>query len=314
MMKNKVFVKDIIAFLSNIGSVSVMGDYDFAYIDNLADMNNVNETTLDWVNPMKVNKQEIVENSPAKVILVDNRDEYTDELKEKQKVLILVSNPKVALAKIGIEFFLEKIEPSIHPTAIVDPEAVLGKNIYIGPYTVIGKAKIGDNCVINAHCRIYDCVTMGNNCFLKDGVKIGGPGFGFEIDKTGHRFRFPQIGKVIIGNHVEIGANSCIDRGALSNTIIGDHVKIDNLCQIAHNDEIGDDVFITAQSGLAGSVKIGNNVWIAPNAVVNMGLKVGDNSLIGIGSSVMKNVKDGKVCFGNPAKVVCDREDYDNFK
>ena len=310
----KIFVDEIVRFLAQYGEVSIKGEASGMYIDNIADVKHVNTTTLDWINTWKDNKQEIAENSPAKVILADNTIEYNQVLKESGKVLIVVANPKIALAKVGVEFFVEKVNPGIHPTAIIDPEAKIGDNVYIGPYSVIGKATIGDNCVINAHCRIYDCVTMGHHCFLKDGVKIGGPGFGFEIDEEGHRFRFPQIGVVIIGNYVEIGANTCIDRGSLSNTIIGDHVKIDNLCQIAHNDVIGDDVFFTAQAGLAGSVEIGKDCWIAPNAVVNNGLKVGDNCVIGISTTVMKNVKDNKVCFGSPAKVIGEREDYDNFR
>lgn len=309
-----IYVDEIVKYLSQFGKVKTIGDVNDAYIDNIADVKHVNAMSLDWINPWKENKQEIAENTPAKVILADSTIEYNDVLKASGKILIVVDNPKIALAKVGVEFFVDKIQPGIHPTAIIDPEASIGKDVYIGPYTVIGKATIGDYCVINAQCRIYDCVTMGHHCFLKDGVKIGGPGFGFEIDEEGHRFRFPQIGKVIVGNYVEIGANTCIDRGALSNTLIGDYVKIDNLCHIAHNDEIADDVFITAQSGIAGSVKIGKNCWIAPNSMVSNGLTVGENSMIGISSTVMKNISDNKVCFGTPAKVIGEREDYDNFR
>ena len=125
-------------------------------MDNLADTAHVSLTTLDWVNKSKPNKQEIVKNSLARVILVDPSVEYVDG-----KVLIYVTDPKTALATIGNAFFIERPEPGIHPTAIVDKEAVIEEGVYIGPYCVIGKAKIGKGSIIESFVRIYDNVEMG---------------------------------------------------------------------------------------------------------------------------------------------------------
>ena len=262
MKKRRININEIIKFLGN-EVVRVYGDIHGVYIDNLADVEHVNETTLDWINSTNPNKQSIVEKSSAHVMLVD------EEIKPVQgKVLVVVKHPKMALAKVGNQFFVEKPEIGIHPTAIIHNEAMIGNNVSIGAYCVIGRATIGDGCVIDSHVRIYDEVVIGKNCNIKAGAVIGAAGFGFERDENGNKFRFPQIGSVRIGDDVEIGSQTCIDRGALSNTVIGDHTKINNLCHIAHNNMIGRNVTITGCVNLSGGNTIEDNVWIAPNSSV----------------------------------------------
>lgn len=292
----KIRVKDIICCLgSHVQKVA--GAYEGYYIDNLADIEHVNLTTLDWVNPAKTNKQEIAEKSPARVMLVDNGVEYVPG-----KVLIYVKNPKQSLAIVGNEFFVEKTKPGIHPTAIVDKEAVIDPSATIGAYAVIGKAAIGARTVVSPFVRIYDNVTIGEDCFVKEGAVIGGAGFGFETDEQGNRFRFPQIGGVRIGNHVDIGGNTCIDRGALSDTMLDDFAKVDNLCHIAHNAHIGKNAVVVACAEVSGSCSIGENTWVGPNACIRDQRHVGRNTMIGMGSVVVKNVGDNEVWAGNPAK------------
>ncbi len=301
MNKFKIPLQTIISFLGS-KIIEVKGPIDDVYVDNIVDVAHTVETTLDWVNPVKKNKQQIAENSLAKVILVDKDVVYSDTLKKSGKTLVFVENPKVAFSLAGNAFFVQKEAPSIHPTAIIDPDAQIGENVFIGPYVVIGKTQIGDDCRISSFVRIYDNVIVGNNCFFKDGAVIGGPGFGFEKDENGNRFRFPQIGRVIIGNEVEIGANTCVDRGALSDTIIEDYVKIDNLCQIAHNVHLGKNVVITACSEVSGSCVLGDDVWVGPNSTIRDQRKVGKNAFVGMGSVVMKDVPEGEVWAGNPAR------------
>lgn len=293
----KVFIKDIIECLGP-QVLNVAGVYEGGYIDNLSDVSHVNQTTLDWVNPSKVNKQEIVEKSPARVLLVDESVKYVDG-----KVLIYVKNPKRALATVGNAFFVKKAEPGIHPTAIIDKEAVIAKSASVGAYAVIGNAVIGEGTVISSFVRIYDNVTIGKGCFIKEGAVIGGAGFGFERDEDGNRFRFPQIGGVRIGNHVDIGANTCIDRGALSDTILDDYSKVDNLCHIAHNAHIGKNAVVVACAEVSGSCVIGENTWVGPNACIRDQRCIGTNTMIGMGSVVVKNIGDKEVWAGNPAKL-----------
>ena len=303
MNKKIISIQSIINLLEGT-IIEVVGPVDGIYIDNIADVENTVETTLDWVNPVKKNKQQIAETSLAKVILVDNNVVYSDIMKRSEKTLIVVDNPKIAFSLVGNAFFVQKEKPGIHPTAIIDPEAQLGKDVYVGPYVHIGNAKIGDGCRISSFVRIYDNVLIGKNCYFKEGAVIGGPGFGFERDESGNRFRFPQIGKVVIGDHVEVGANSCIDRGALSDTILEDYVKIDNLCQIAHNVHLGKNVVITGCSAVSGSCVLGDDVWVGPNSIIRDQRKIGKNAFIGMGSVVMRNVPEGEVWSGNPAKSI----------
>ena len=303
MNKKIISIQSIISLLGGT-IIEVVGPVDGIYIDNIADVENTVETTLDWVNPVKKNKQQIAETSLAKVILVDNNVVYSDIMKRSEKTLIVVDNPKMAFSLVGNAFFVQKEKPGIHPTAIIDPEAQLGKDVYVGPYVHIGNAKIGDGCRISSFVRIYDNVLIGKNCYFKEGAVIGGPGFGFERDESGNRFRFPQIGKVVIGDHVEVGANSCIDRGALSDTILEDYVKIDNLCQIAHNVHLGKNVVITGCSAVSGSCVLGDDVWVGPNSIIRDQRKIGKNAFIGMGSVVMRNVPEGEVWSGNPAKSI----------
>lgn len=296
--KEKITVNTLLHFLGK-NLISVEGPTEGVFVDNIADVEHTNEHTLDWINPNKQNKQTIAENSKAKVILVDEIVQYTDSM--KGKTLIRVKNPKLALMHIGNEFFVAKHQIGIHSTAIIDPEANIGKGVYIGAYCNIGKAIIGDNTIISSNVRVYNNVIIGNNCYIKEGVVIGGSGFGYVIDEEGNRMRFPHIGGVVIGSNVDIGSNSCIDRGALSNTIIEDYVKIANLCQIAHNVKIGKNSMVVACSQISGSCQIGENVWIGPNVTVRDWRKIGDNTMIGIGATVVCDIPDNEVWVGNPA-------------
>ena len=292
----QISIEDIINYLG-LQVIRVAGGYDNVYIDNLADVAHVSETTLDWINPTKYNKQELALHSKAKVLLVDESINDIDG-----KVLIKVKNPKHALAKIGNHFFVEKMPSGIHPTAIINPDARIGENVRIDPYAIIGRATIGDGTVISSYVKLYDNVEIGSECFVKEGAIIGGAGFGFEVDEVGNHFRFPQIGGVKIGNYVEIGANTCIDRGALSDTIIEDYAKIDNLCHIAHNSHIGRNAVVVACAEVSGSCAVGENTWVGPNACIRDQRSVGANSLIGMGAVVAKNVPENEVWAGNPAR------------
>ena len=300
MIIKRIYLSEILDFLGSRvlavegGSVEELKEL---YIDNLADVERVNETTLDWINPSKANKQQIAEGSKAKVLLVDEAIHSIEG-----KVLIHVKNPKVALADVGNHFFVEKPEPGIHPTAIIHPEAKIGKDVAIGAYSVIGKAVIGDNCVIDSNVRIYDSVIMGHDCVIKAGAILGGAGFGYEKDENGNRFRFPQIGQLIMGDYVEVGSNTCIDRGALADTEIGDYTKINNLCHIAHNNKIGRNVIITGCVNVSGSNVIDDNVWLAPNSSIRGWVHIGEGATVGMAAVVTKNIPAHETWVGNPAR------------
>lgn len=296
MRIKKIELKEIIDFLGE-EIIGISGDYTGKWIDNMADASHITTTSLDWINPSKPDKQAIAVGSRAKVLITD-----CSIASVPGKVLIKVKAPKRAIAMVGNRFFADRPTPGIHSTAVIHSEAVIGENVAIGPYSVIGKARIGEGTIIASRVRIHDDVVIGRNCSVKDGAVIGGEGFGFETDEKGNRFRFPQIGGVVIGDQVEIGANTCIDRGALSDTIVEDYSKIDNLCHIAHNVVLGKNTVVVSGAVLCGSSRIGESSWIGPNAVVRDQISIGRNVILGMGAVAAKNVKDDDVRVGNPSK------------
>ena len=296
MIYKKILIKDILCFLGS-KVVSVDGEINDVYIDNLADVERVNETTLNWIKTSAQDKQSKVEKSPAKVLLVDESVEPVEG-----KVLIHVKNPKVALAEVGNHFFLSQPQPCIHPTAIIDPDAIVGKDVSIGAYSVIGKVIIGDNCVIDSHVRVYDGTVMGKGCVVKAGAVLGGAGFGYERDADGNMFRFPQIGQLIMGDYVDVGSNTTIDRGSLSNTVIGNYTKISSNCLIAHNNVIGCNVTITGCAMISGSNVIDDDTWIAPSSCIRGWVHIGKKAAVGMGAVVLKDIPAGETWVGNPAR------------
>ena len=177
----------------------------------------------------------------------------------------------------------------IHPTAIVHESAQLESNVHIG-----------DNCVIGNNVLIKNTI-IGNNVRILDGSIIGKKGFGFFPDKN-INIRYPHIGMVIIKDNAEIGCNNTIDRGSLSNTIIGSNTFLDNQVHVAHNVKIGNNCIITGQVGFAGSSTIGDNVSIGGQAGISGHLKIGSNVQIGGGSGVIKNIPNNSRVMGYPAK------------
>ena len=300
-MDINVSLNKIIEFLSD-ELIDVYGEPESIIVKHLRDPEHVDEFTLDWINTSKQEKQKVAEASKAKVIIANKEVVFSETLKNQGKVLLVVDNPKLAIAKVGNEFFVEKPTPGIHPSAIIHPDAQIGENVFVGANTVIENCTIGDDTIIDANVHIYSPVIIGKHCLVKSGAVLGGMGFGFEKDENGNLFRFPQIGNLFIGDYVEIGANTCIDRGALSDTVIGNYCKINNLCHIAHNNKIGKNVVITAQVNISGSNVIENDVWIAPNASIRGWLTIGKGATIGMGAVVTKDVPAGETWVGNPAR------------
>ena len=184
---------------------------------------------------------------------------------------------------------------------LIGENVKIGENCLIGHNSIIEKnVKIGDNCSIGSNVIIRNSL-INNNVHILDGCVIGKKGFGFFPNK-GNNFRYPQIGIVIIEDNVEIGCGSTIDRGSLSNTIIGKNTYLDNQIHIAHNVKIGENCIIAGQVGFAGSSTLGNNIMIGGQAGISGHLKIGNNVKIGGGSGVIKNIPDNSKVMGYPAK------------
>lgn len=219
------------------------------------------------------------------------------------KSAILVKNPRLALARILKEFTppLFKVEPGIHPTAVVDKTAKLGKNIAVGALCYIGpEVVIGDDSIIHPQVTLYPGVKLGKRVIIHSGARIGVDGYGFAPSSNKHE-KIPQIGSVIIGDDVEIYANTCIARGTIGDTIIGRGTKVDCLTHIAHNCVIGEDCAITALVGFAGSVTFGDHVTVGGQAGFNGHITVGENTVVMAKSGVTKDIPPNSVVSGFPA-------------
>ncbi|MGI9306314.1 MAG: UDP-3-O-(3-hydroxymyristoyl)glucosamine N-acyltransferase [Gammaproteobacteria bacterium] len=182
----------------------------------------------------------------------------------------------------------------IAPMAVVESGAVLGDNCIIGPGAVVGAgAHIGEFSVLKARAIVYAGVIIGRRCLIHSGAVLGADGFGFVRGEDGAQVKIPQLGGVRLGDDVEIGANSAVDRGALDDTIIGNGVKIDNLAQIGHNVRIGDNTVVCGCAGIAGSARIGKNCMIGGKAGIVGHLTIGDGANIAGGSLVTRDVAAG---------------------
>lgn len=254
-------------------------------------------STSKKVNPNSLcfTKELINENLNA-VIIIDNQ--FISQIpSNSNNIYIIVPNPRLVFIlaldilskKIGFQHF--NFTSKIHSTV------TCGDNVVIEDGCIIE-----ENVVIEHNAVIHKGTRIGKNSRIRAGANIGGDGFGFERLTDGTPIRFQHLGGVAIGDNVEIGALTCIARGTLSDTIIGDHVKIDNLVHVAHNCLIGNGCLITACAEISGSVKLGKNVWIGPNSSLMQKITVGDNSIIGLGAAVLKNVPENTVFAGNPAK------------
>ena len=244
-------------------------------------------------------------------------------VRSSTKCLIRVANPKLAFVIIYNALNTPRGRGAfVHPTAVVAESARLGKNVWVGSHVSIEDGvDIGDNVIIESSsvikkncrlgtlCRIYPNVTLyentvlGRNVILHSGVVIGADGFGYIKDK-GKIYKFPQVGKVVIEDDVEIGANTTIDRGSMSDTVIGAGSKIDNLCQVAHNVKIGKNTLIAGQVGISGSTTIGSDVTIGGKVGIADNLTIGSNVIIGGGSSVIGPLRDGEIVWGLPARPI----------
>jgi UDP-3-O-[3-hydroxymyristoyl] glucosamine N-acyltransferase len=209
----------------------------------------------------------------------------------------------------------------IHQTAVIEPTSTIGSDVYIGPYVYIGEncnigddcsvypyvyigdnSKLGKNCTINPGVTLYhDCI-LGEGCIIHAGTVIGSDGFGFAPQSESEFMKIPQLGNVIIEDHVEIGANVTIDRATMGSTIIRKGVKLDNLIQIGHNVEIGENTVIAAQTGISGSTKVGKNCMFGGQVGLAGHIKIANGTKIGAQAGILGEVKEeNTIIIGTPA-------------
>ena len=256
--------------------------------------------------------------SHAGAILID---ESLAPFDAAAKPLIVVPSARVALMQLLRAFDRpRKRGPFRHPTAIVDESAQIGSHVYIGPNVIISaRARIGDNSTLEAnayageeaqigadsllypYAKVLDGCIVGERAILHPGSVIGSEGFGY-VFLDGRFERIPQVGNVVLGNDVEIGANTCIDRAQTGSTQIGDGTKIDNLCQIGHNCRIGQHTGIAAQTGLAGSTNIGDYTLVGGQAGFKGHITIGSRVKVAAAARVWGDIPDDSFVSGTPAR------------
>ena len=294
-----------------IGSSSVI-------VTKLAKIEEGKEGTLSFLSNPKY--EEFIYTTKSSICIV-NKDFIPIKPLPLSLTLIKVENSYTCFAQL-LELYdnLNKKEAKIEQPSFIDNSAVIGSDLYLGAFAYIGKnveignkvviypnvylgdnVKIGSNTVLYPGVSIYFGCKVGENCIIHAGTVVGSDGFGFAPDSEGVFQKIPQIGNVIIENNVEIGSNCAIDRATMGSTFIREGVKIDNLCQIAHNVDIGENSALAALVAVAGSAKIGKRVMIGGQAAINGHLSIADDTKIVGQSGVVKTVKEAVTLMGTPA-------------
>jgi UDP-3-O-[3-hydroxymyristoyl] glucosamine N-acyltransferase len=260
---------------------------------------------------------EYIYTTQSSIVLV-NKD--FEAQKEINATLIKVDNAYESLAKLMMLYESSKPKKQgISSLASISSSAKIGENVYIAPFVVIGDnceigdncmiydgvsvgdgAKVGNNCILYAHVTIYHDCRIGNNCILHSGCVIGADGFGFAPTTDGYE-KIPQTGIAVLEDNVEIGANTCIDRATMGSTIVHAGVKLDNLVQIAHNDEVGSHTVMAAQAGVAGSTKIGEWCMFGGQAGISGHCTIGNRTVVGPQCGTIGSLKEGEKVLGSPA-------------
>ncbi len=282
------------------------------------DISTLEEARVNDISFFHKNKYlETLKKTKSQVILVDKNFNL-----DLNKNLIVCKDPYYSMAKVALIFYPDSIYPNyyfkdadrsiefdksnmISSNTFIHKKARIGKNCKIGFNSFIGpNVIIGDNCLIGDNVSIYFSI-IGKNVKIYQGVRIGSEGFGFIMQQNSIQ-KIPQLGRVIIGDCVEIGANTTIDRGSIGDTKIGKLTMLDNLVHVAHNVTIGNNCIIAAMTGISGSTMIGNNVLIGGQVGISGHINIGNNVKIAAKSGIMKNIKDNHVVGGYPADNILD--------
>jgi UDP-3-O-[3-hydroxymyristoyl] glucosamine N-acyltransferase len=239
------------------------------------------------------------------------------------RTVIRAAEPRTAFARAMNRFYpTAELKPGVHPTAVVGKDVDMGAMVYVGPHAVVGdgtrlgvasqigagcivgkRVSIGEGCVLHPNVTVYDNCDVGRGSILHSGCVVGADGFGYVME-NGRWHKFPQVGRVEIGDFVEIGANSCVDRAALGVTSIGEGTKLDNMVHVGHNCRIGKHVVVAAQTGFSGGVVVEDYAVIGGQVGIGDKARIESRAVLGSGCGVLssKIVRSGETVWGTPAR------------
>jgi len=303
--------------LADLIGAEVKGDNASAPIHSAADITSAEEGQVTQLTSKKY--ADYIKTSTATACIIG--ENFTVEGVPEAMTLLVCKDPELSFIKVVELLHPERTYSArIAPQAVLEKDVTLGDNVYVGAFAVIGEhvsigdnsqilagvyignnAKIGKNCRIYPYAVIYDDVEIGDNVIIHSGAIIGADGFGYKF-RNGQHVKVPQVGNVVIEDNVEIGANTCVDRGALGSTVIGSGSKIDNLVQIGHNNKVGKHVIMCGQTGVSGSCHIEDYVILAGSAGIADHVTIGKGAVVMARSGVAGNIEAGAQVFGSPAK------------
>ena len=304
LRKNKISLKKIAKFLETNYTGK---DVD---ITSISSINNIKNNSLLFYSELANFQFKIKDNAEYDLKQLDKFKNIiliaSKEIKTKTNIPIIISkNPRLDFQRVVMEFFSdEEFKTGIHKTAIIEDDVIIGKDVYIGSNCYIGNGvEIGDKTKILQNTCVYGRTKIGKGTIIKSNTTIGSEGFSFSF--TGNElFHFPHVGSIRIGENVWIGSNCTVEKSQIDETVIEDHVKIDDLVHVGHNSKIKKFSQITVGSIIGGRVTIGQGCWIAPHVVIDTGIEVGENSLIGTSSFVKADVEKNSIMIGSPAKLL----------
>lgn len=263
-----------------------------------ADLENSGPADIVWIKKYSIERVDILNSRQPGLVICD-----TETGNSIRCPWIHSNKPRLDFIKILNHFFSSPKPSAIHPTAIIEKGAAIGRDVSIGAFARIGSnVSVGDGCVIGSGVALEGPITIGKYCTIKANSALGGEGFGFELDENNIPLHFPHIGSISLGDNVWIGACSTIERATLGTTMIEQDVKIDDHAQIGHNCYVGQGTLIMAGVILCGGAKIGMTCWIAPNSVIKEKVRIGNNVTVGLSSVVLRDIPDGITVAGVPAR------------
>ncbi|MGF1492618.1 MAG: UDP-3-O-(3-hydroxymyristoyl)glucosamine N-acyltransferase [Microcoleaceae cyanobacterium] len=287
-------------------------------IENIAAVDQAQSGTLSYIEGPKFARY--IQSTAASALILPKDETLQSQATKRRIAWVAASDPRLMFAQ-AINLFYQPYRPTpqIHPTAVIDSSATLGKNVYIGPYVVIQpKAEIGDDVcvhpnvvvypqaeigartVLHANCTIHERTQIGEDCVVHSGAIVGSEGFGFVPTAQGW-FKMEQSGRVVLEEGVEVGCNSTIDRPAVGETRIGQNTKLDNLVHIGHGCQIGRNCAFAGQVGLAGGVQVGHQVILAGQVGVANQAKIGDRAIATAQSGIHSTISADEIVSGSPA-------------